>query len=168
MGPIGYAETMPTNGFLKDGLVPVSLRKFGEALQPQRRPVGHTRARRTFSLQGVQDNPQWTPLILGSKRLWFTLCALCAELHYGIYINKLKQLLEGVVNNTIKISNRLSYELCQQTWMVAVQTCMASDYLLASQGGMCAILGQESCTYISDGFEAQQTGIILIERAVED
>lgn len=91
---------------------------------------------------------------------------VCA-LHYGIYINKLNRLLEEVVNNTIKISNSTSSEL-QQTWMVAVQNCIALDYLLASQRAMCAILGQECCTYISNGFEAQQRRIILIERAVED
>lgn len=52
--------------------------------------------------------------------------------------------------------------------MVAVLTCIALDYLLASQGGTCAILGQECCTYISDWFEVQQTGIIQIERAEEE
>lgn len=40
--------------------------------------------------------------------------------------------------------------------------------LSASQGGTHAILGQECCSDISDGFEAQYTGIILIERTVED
>lgn len=51
--------------------------------------------------------------------------------------------------------------------MVTLQNCMAIDYLLASQGGTCATIGQECCTFISDGFEVQQSGITLIERAVE-
>lgn len=37
--------------------------------------------------------------------------------------------------------------------MVALQNCMALDYLLANQGGTCVIIGQECCTYINDGFE---------------
>lgn len=52
--------------------------------------------------------------------------------------------------------------------MVAVQNCIALDFLLAGQGGTRAILGQECCTYISDGLKVQQTGIIPTERAVEE
>lgn len=50
----------------------------------------------------------------------------------------------------------------------ALQNHMALDYLLASQGQRGAIIGQECCTYISDGFQVQQTEITLTERAVEE
>lgn len=45
---------------------------------------------------------------------------------------------------------------------------MALGYLPADQGGTWAILGQKCCTSISAGFEVQQSGITLIERAVEE
>lgn len=107
-----------------------------------------------------------TPSISECKRLWFTLCPMCTALSYGVYINKLNRFLE-VANDDNEVLNSTSYEL-QQTQMVVLQSCMALDYLLASQGGTCVIIWQVCCTYISDGFEVQQSGITSIERAVEE
>lgn len=107
------------------------------------------------------------PWISESQRFWFTLCPTCAASSCGVHINELNRLLEEAANDTVKISNSTSCEL-QQTRTGALQTRMALDYLPAGQGGAWAILGQECCTVISDGFEVQQSGITSMERAVEE
>nr|XP_041567673.1 uncharacterized protein LOC121468294 isoform X2 [Taeniopygia guttata] len=145
-------------------LVSVSVTPLPAAGPPfrvlQQRPHGRLRAQRTFSTQRV-------PWVSESKGFWFTLCPMCAAPPRGVDMNELNGLLEEVVNDTVEMPISTSYEL-QQTQMGTPENRMALDYLLAGQGGTWAIRGRGCCTASSDGFEGQQSGITLTERAVEE
>lgn len=92
---------------------------------------------------------------------------MCAAPSCGVDRNKLNALLEEVANDPGKMSNSTSCEL-QQTQMGTPENHMALDYLLAGQGGAWALMAQECCTALRDGFEGQQSGITLTQRAVEE
>uniref|UniRef100_A0A8C4XL12 Uncharacterized protein n=1 Tax=Falco tinnunculus TaxID=100819 RepID=A0A8C4XL12_FALTI len=92
---------------------------------------------------------------------------MCAAVAYGTKINQLSNLLEELANDTIKVLNSISYEMAQNRIM-SLQNPMALDYLLASQGGIYALTGRESCAYIDDEFQTQQKGLNSIEREVKE
>ncbi|XP_038648869.1 uncharacterized protein LOC119963608 [Scyliorhinus canicula] len=61
-------------------------------------------------------------------------------------------ILEQVANDTAEGLSELSAELVAIR-TVALQNHMALDYLLAKEGGTCAVIGTECCTYIPDSSE---------------
>nr|XP_033775848.1 syncytin-1-like isoform X2 [Geotrypetes seraphini]XP_033775849.1 syncytin-1-like isoform X2 [Geotrypetes seraphini] len=108
-----------------------------------------------------------TPLISEGER--FAMILLPS---YGVgkliqIIKKLSTLIETMGNETTAVTQSLSLEL-RQTRIVALQNRMALDYLLAAQGGTCAIIGQECCTYIPDSFSDQQAHITSLDKALQN
>ncbi|XP_038630100.1 endogenous retrovirus group PABLB member 1 Env polyprotein-like [Scyliorhinus canicula] len=67
-------------------------------------------------------------------------------------VTKLRDILEQVDNDTAKGLSELNTELVA-VQMVALQNRMALDYLPTSEGGTCAVVGSECCTYIPDSSE---------------
>ncbi len=64
-------------------------------------------------------------------------------------IRDLSQAVEDLANSTAKGMSMLSEEMTAVR-MMALQNRAALDYLLASQGGTCAVIGTECCTFIPD------------------
>ncbi|KAL4647817.1 endogenous retrovirus group 3 member 1 Env polyprotein-like [Arapaima gigas] len=64
----------------------------------------------------------------------------------------LADIVEKSGNDTTNATEDLNAEqtaIC----MTAMQNRLAFDYLLAAQGGTCAVIGSECCTYIHDSSE---------------
>ena len=77
---------------------------------------------------------------------------------YGVYNNQeeLKALsltLERHMNYSLASISALNHEI-QEVKKVALQNRMALDLLLAAQGGVCSLIGDECCTYVSDASES--------------
>lgn len=64
-------------------------------------------------------------------------------------LNLYTNLTGQVINETSDTLAGISLELAQ-THRVALQNRMVDDFLLAAQGGVCAVVGDECCTYISN------------------
>lgn len=72
--------------------------------------------------------------------------------NWGVYwsfnrIEALKNLMDEALNATVDSILKLSQEQLQIR-AVALQNRLALDYVLASKGGVCALVGTECCTYI--------------------
>uniref|UniRef100_A0AAY5L3L8 Envelope protein n=1 Tax=Esox lucius TaxID=8010 RepID=A0AAY5L3L8_ESOLU len=83
---------------------------------------------------------------------------------YGTYTSQeeimaLSKVLERNMNLTTDTIAAIGTEL-SETRTVALQNRMALDMILASQGGVCKVVGSECCTYISD---ASQKVINLVQ-----
>ena len=64
-------------------------------------------------------------------------------------IRDLSHAMEDLANSTAKGMFMLSQEMTAVR-MMTLQNRAALDYLLASQGGTCAVIGAECCTFIPD------------------
>ncbi|KAM4702890.1 uncharacterized protein WCC33_011431 [Rhinophrynus dorsalis] len=64
-------------------------------------------------------------------------------------LNKYASIMDGIINETTSSIHALNEELAQVR-KVALQNRMALDYLLAIEGGTCAIIGEECCTWVED------------------
>lgn len=64
-------------------------------------------------------------------------------------VNLYTNLMGQVINETSDTLAGISLELAQ-AHRVALQNRMADDFLLAAQGGVCVLVGDECCTYISN------------------
>ena len=60
--------------------------------------------------------------------------------------------LEKLVNSTADGFNKVNTKMVAIR-TAAMQNCVALDVLLAAQGGTCAVVGSECCTYIPDNSE---------------
>ncbi|KAM9311527.1 LOW QUALITY PROTEIN: uncharacterized protein PAF06_009345 [Gastrophryne carolinensis] len=67
-------------------------------------------------------------------------------------LNKYASIMDGIINETTSSIHALNEELAQVK-KVALQNRMALDYLLAIEGGTCAIIGEECCTWIEDSHD---------------
>ncbi|KAM4808155.1 syncytin-2-like [Rhinophrynus dorsalis] len=63
--------------------------------------------------------------------------------------NKYASIMDGIINETTSYIHALNEELAQVR-KIALQNRMALDYLLAIEGGTCAIIGEECCTWVED------------------
>ncbi|XP_050786057.1 endogenous retrovirus group 3 member 1 Env polyprotein-like [Gopherus flavomarginatus] len=77
---------------------------------------------------------------------------------------KLSVFLTQFANNTLAIEKSISSELYQLR-LLALQNRQALDYVLASQGGVCALIGKECCTYVPDNAEDINKHILSTEQA---
>ena len=64
-------------------------------------------------------------------------------------IRDLSHSVEDLANTTEKGMSMLSQEMTAVR-MMTLQNCAKLDYLLTSQGGTCAVIGAECCTFIPD------------------
>ncbi|XP_058494199.1 endogenous retrovirus group 3 member 1 Env polyprotein-like [Solea solea] len=64
-------------------------------------------------------------------------------------ISDLSRALEVIANETGKALTLLSHELASVR-LLALQNRAALDFLLAAQGGTCAVIGSECCTFVPD------------------
>ncbi|XP_053896809.1 endogenous retrovirus group PABLB member 1 Env polyprotein-like [Malaclemys terrapin pileata] len=62
---------------------------------------------------------------------------------------RLSKFLTQFANNTLAIEKGISSEL-YQLQLLALQNRQALDYVLASRGGVCALIGEECCTYVPE------------------
>ncbi|XP_040288807.1 endogenous retroviral envelope protein HEMO-like [Bufo bufo] len=67
-------------------------------------------------------------------------------------LNKYANIMDGIINETTSSIHALNEELAQVR-KVALQNRMALDYLLAIEGGTCAVIGEECCTWVEDSHD---------------
>lgn len=60
--------------------------------------------------------------------------------------------MDGIINETTSSIHALNEEMAQIR-KVALQNRMALDYLLTIEGGTCAVIGEECCTWIEDSHD---------------
>uniref|UniRef100_A0A452IJY2 Uncharacterized protein n=1 Tax=Gopherus agassizii TaxID=38772 RepID=A0A452IJY2_9SAUR len=77
---------------------------------------------------------------------------------------RLSVFLTQFANETLAIEKSLSSELYQLR-LLALQNRQALDYVLASQGGVCALIGDECCTYVPDNSVDINRHILSAEQA---
>uniref|UniRef100_A0A452GNB3 Uncharacterized protein n=1 Tax=Gopherus agassizii TaxID=38772 RepID=A0A452GNB3_9SAUR len=90
-------------------------------------------------------------------------------LTYGIgqmaqLYRRLSVFLTQFANEILAIEESLSSELYQLR-LLALQNQQALDYVLASQGGVCALIGDECCTYVPDNSADINRHILSAEQA---
>ncbi|KAJ0032645.1 hypothetical protein NQD34_002726 [Periophthalmus magnuspinnatus] len=73
-------------------------------------------------------------------------------------ISDLSHAIETIANETGRALQLMSSELASVR-LLALQNRAALDFLLAAQGGTCAIIGQECCTFVPD-YNATITDIV--------
>lgn len=91
---------------------------------------------------------------------------------YGVYksqeeIAVLSTVLERHMNKTTIALSAMQPELTDIRGMV-LQNRMALDLILASQGGVCKVLGWECCSYISDASSAVHDVVADTERGIQE
>lgn len=91
---------------------------------------------------------------------------------YGSYISQkeivaLSSVLERHMNKTATALSAIQGELNDIRHMV-LQNRMALDLILASQGGVCKVVGTECCTYISDSSSAVHDVITDTEQGIKE
>uniref|UniRef100_A0A674K277 Uncharacterized protein n=2 Tax=Terrapene triunguis TaxID=2587831 RepID=A0A674K277_9SAUR len=77
---------------------------------------------------------------------------------------RLSKFLTQFANDTLAIEKSISSELYQLR-LLALQNRQALDYVLASRGGVCALIGEECCTYVPEFSQDINTHILSAERA---
>uniref|UniRef100_A0A8C4WMQ2 Envelope protein n=2 Tax=Gopherus evgoodei TaxID=1825980 RepID=A0A8C4WMQ2_9SAUR len=78
---------------------------------------------------------------------------------------KLSMFLTKFANETLAIEKSLNSELYQLR-LLALQNRQALDYVLASQGGVCALVGSECCTYVPENSQDINKHILSAEQAL--
>ncbi|XP_075771896.1 retrovirus-related Pol polyprotein from transposon 17.6 [Pelodiscus sinensis] len=81
-------------------------------------------------------------------------------------IRRLEVAFEKVANATTKALRAINMELGEVRQMV-LQNRMALNYVLASKGGVCALVGKECCVYITDTSKEVEEDASKIKKAVE-
>uniref|UniRef100_A0A8C0JEF0 Uncharacterized protein n=1 Tax=Chelonoidis abingdonii TaxID=106734 RepID=A0A8C0JEF0_CHEAB len=80
---------------------------------------------------------------------------------------RLSVFLTKFANETLAIEKGISSELYQLR-LLSLQNRQALDYVLASQGGVCALIGSECCTYVPENAEDINKHILSAEQALKD
>nr|QXP50143.1 envelope [Xenopus tropicalis] len=112
-------------------------------------PKGHVRNwKRHFASSHVNELPEeWDT----SEENRFVMILIP---HYGVakavqMMRRMSRIIEHALNNTLDGLTSLTEEV-RQMRLVVLQNRASLDYILASKGGVCALIGDECCTYISD------------------
>lgn len=118
-------------------------------------PIGKIRNMRDAETDAKESRPltwralnDWTGACAG-----FPLACGGATWRLGEGIMRLQGILEIMANTTADALTDLATEQKKIRQMV-LQNRLALDILLASQGGTCALIGQECCVYIPDVYNA--------------
>ncbi|XP_041430800.1 uncharacterized protein LOC121397684 [Xenopus laevis] len=85
-------------------------------------------------------------------------------------LNEYASLLDRMINNTVISVLAINVELAQIR-KVALQNRMVLDYLLAEQGGVCVLVGEECCTYINDSeslVESHMAKVFELQKQARD
>uniref|UniRef100_A0A8C3IRC5 Uncharacterized protein n=1 Tax=Chrysemys picta bellii TaxID=8478 RepID=A0A8C3IRC5_CHRPI len=78
---------------------------------------------------------------------------------------RLSKFLTQFANDTLAIEKSISSELYQLR-LLALQNRQALDYVLASGGGVCALIGEECCTYVPEFSQDINKHILSAEQAL--
>uniref|UniRef100_A0A674JZU6 Uncharacterized protein n=1 Tax=Terrapene triunguis TaxID=2587831 RepID=A0A674JZU6_9SAUR len=90
---------------------------------------------------------------------------------YGVgrlaqFYRRLSVFLTKYANETLAIEKSLNSELYQLR-LLSLQNRQALDYVLASQGGVCALIGSECCTYVPENSQDINKHVLSAEQAFE-
>uniref|UniRef100_A0A803JYR9 Envelope glycoprotein n=1 Tax=Xenopus tropicalis TaxID=8364 RepID=A0A803JYR9_XENTR len=105
--------------------------------------------------QGIHSrvNKQKRELFSNSDKAWMWFPAWTGwGIELANRLNKYASIMDGIINETTSSIHIINEELAQVR-KVTLQNRMALDYLLAVEGGVCAIIGKECCTWIEDSHD---------------
>lgn len=92
------------------------------------------------------------PLISDGRGILMTLFPMYGTAHLAHKMNDMHWELEQLTQTVLKIANQLRDDPEKKAMRAMIlQNRIGLDYLLASQGGLCAIIGDHCCTFIPDG-----------------
>ncbi|KAG6924591.1 endogenous retrovirus group PABLB member 1 Env polyprotein [Chelydra serpentina] len=79
---------------------------------------------------------------------------------------RLSVFLTKFAHEALAIEKSLNSELYQHR-LLSLQNRQALDYVLASQGGVCALVGSECCTYVPEHSQDINKHVLSAEQAFE-
>ncbi|XP_038644198.1 endogenous retrovirus group PABLB member 1 Env polyprotein-like isoform X1 [Scyliorhinus canicula] len=81
-------------------------------------------------------------------------------------LNKITTIIQDVAEYTATVLDKISDEM-RTIRTVVLQNRMALDYVLAENGGTCALIGAECCTFIPDNSEEVKDLVLRIQKEIK-
>ncbi|KAM4722970.1 syncytin-A-like [Rhinophrynus dorsalis] len=130
-----------------------------------------TRSNISLSDTGYGENRHKRELFSSADKAWMWFPSWTGwEIELANKLNKYVSIMDGIINESMSSIHALKEELAQVR-KVALQNTMALDYLLAIEGGTCAIIGEEFCTWVQDSrdpIEAHLTKVKELQNKARD
>lgn len=128
-------------------------------------PPGRVRNwKRSIGSSKIQDLPEGWDVTEGDR------LAMIILPQYGVaravqMMRRMSKIIEYAFNKTFDSIDALTEEV-RQMRLVVLQNRAALDFILAAKGGVCALIGDECCSYISDSSENIESDLTEARKAV--